>query len=189
MQCTEKMYLFAKAISEILDLQEPDYEDFEKTSEFINNNKEAYNKVCFKKKVLATNENEFAYKKEVLEVLENLYGYSGCYVLWNGKRIVYIGKSTNLAERVFTSLLERNRQIEITAITLILTACEADAHILEPILIIERKPFLNTEFMCKGISSVFASEISFEKLLNSRIIFKSLKNTKEFHYLEYGEKI
>ena len=189
MQCTEKMYLFAKAISEILDLQEPDYEDFNKTSEFINDNKEAYNKICFKKKVLETNENEFAYKKEILEVLENLYGHSGCYVLWNARRIVYIGKSTNLAERVFASILERNSQIEITAVTLILTTCEADAHILEPILITERKPILNTEFMCKGISSVFASNISFEELLKSRIVLKDLKDTKEFHYLEYGEKL
>lgn len=28
MHCTEKMYLYAKAISETLDLPEPDYEDY-----------------------------------------------------------------------------------------------------------------------------------------------------------------
>jgi len=181
MEATEKMYNYAKTISKTLNVPEPDYENFYNTSDFISKYNQLYKKQCYRKKVEIENINpKFKYKKELIRYLEQFYEEHGCYVLWNKKDIVYIGKSINLAERVISSIQERNKSITITGLTLILTKNEADTHILEPILITEFKPILNTEFYCKDNSTKFKSKITYAKLKENRIILSKLKGEKDY---------
>ena len=115
MAATEKMINYAKGIAQILHLTEPNYSDFLETSNFINENQELY------KRVMTNRNNELAYMAQLeklsrynlkldddfLNFVKNLNNEKGIYIFSNDTEIVYIGKSTDLASRIISSLVER----------------------------------------------------------------------------------
>jgi len=81
--------------------------------------------------------------EEALEELNKLENVFGVYLLYNVKnQLVYIGKSTNLKNRIPQSIFERNA----VKFAYILPEYPGDIHILEPFLILKYKPLLNKEF-------------------------------------------
>lgn len=186
------MKAYAKAISEELGLKEPNYESFTSVFRFIDDYKDKYNKERFNK-VIPIRADYISSKKKgknlcekLAPLLKELYGKHGCYVLWEGSQIVYVGKSINLAERIQTSVMERNRQKKITAVTPIVTATEADTHILELVLISELKPILNSDTYCKDHSTNFFSNLSRKDLKEWRFIINKIKEKDKFEFLLFG---
>lgn len=167
MAATEKMINYAKGIAQILHLTEPNYSDFLETSNFINENQELY------KRVMTNRNNELAYMAQLeklsrynlkldddfLNFVKNLNNEKGIYIFSNDTEIVYIGKSTDLASRIISSLVERCNKMEITQARIIKCKTEADTHILEVVLITELKPTLNRDCMCEDYSNHFHSGI------------------------------
>lgn len=76
--------------------------------------------------------------------LANLHNKAGIYFLYNDlDYLIYIGKSTNLENRILVS----GRQHKARKFAYIITETKADRHILEPYLILKYAPESNTEFM------------------------------------------
>lgn len=84
------------------------------------------------------------------EPITSLDKMPGIYFLYcSDKRLLYIGKSRNLAARILSSAGERRA----TYVRYIMAKTEADIHILEPYLITTLKPPLNSECKTKDIPS------------------------------------
>lgn len=183
MQPTDKMINFANIICSVLKLEPPDLSDFKSTHEFIANNSDAYWEL-----VNARNDNlniinyqmtklKDQYIKincklsdEFLNKLDVVKGICGIYLLWSGKNLIYIGKSLNLKSRILSSIAERNSlKLPITSVSYINTIATADMHILEPLLITEYKPILNTEFNCNDYSNHFKSNIDMLQVFKNRL--------------------
>lgn len=82
-------------------------------------------------------------KKYVFKPTELIPKGPGLYFLYNEeKELIYIGKSTNLSSRAYSSYLERNAKY----IKVMLTKTKADAHIFEPYCISIYTPLYNAEF-------------------------------------------
>lgn len=174
--CTDKMKAYAEAISTQLDIKSPDYNDFEATSKFIGKHKEEYLKSfnCEWYKEIIKRNKKFKYEEQLTYIASRIANAWGCYVLWHNDEIVYVGKSTNLADRIVTSTLERNEQEKITGITILKTETVADMHILEPFLITNLKPRLNKEFMCEDTPKIFDSTVNIEFIVNQRAEFEKI---------------
>ena len=192
MEPTAKMINFAKIISEMLKIQLPDLTNYKDTHEFINNNSKAYWEMVnvgeenlellkFKIDKIKDNYLKINYKlsSNFISNLDEVKNLQGIYILWSGKNLVYIGKSINLKSRIISSIYERNSlQLPITSVSYINTLSTADMHILEPLLITEYKPILNTEFACQDFSNHFKSNIDILEVFRKRIPI--IENEKDY---------
>lgn len=90
------------------------------------------------------NEEELIPSSEFKNLIETHVGKFGLYFLYNkDKALMYIGKSTNLGNRILSSISER----KITGfIKIALTERIADMHVYEAYYILKENPFLNVEF-------------------------------------------
>ena len=162
MAATLKMQEYAKAIAEKLQIDEPDFANFDETSFFINEHNSEYKRITSINNILEKLETEHGYfknsfSKDFTDILVELYGKVGVYVFYAHDDVVYIGKSLNLQERIYTSLKQRILKEPITHLSLFLTKKEADAHILEVLLITENKPKLNRDCKCNDTSDRYHS--------------------------------
>lgn len=110
-------------------------------------------------------------KVEFLECFTKLcekltYQY-GIYLFFDkNNSLCYIGKSTNLGQRIAASFIERKEYA--FKVKIIIPKSIADIHVLEPYLIIKHKPYLNTEFTCTEFTT-YELEVP-EPVLESLII-------------------
>ena len=148
---SEKQKEFAKQIASVLEIDLPEKETKQEYWKFINNYIDVY-KVVYYTQLL--NKEEIKYS-DIYKKTTHLVNKTGVYFLWHEEKLLYIGKSINLSERIVTSLRERNKQIKVTHFSYFETPTQADAHILEPYLIIKHKPILNSEFLTIDYSKMF----------------------------------
>lgn len=87
-------------------------------------------------------EENYSLSQEFINEIEDLIQVYGLYFLYDiNKKLIYIGKSKNLSERIPTSVKERGAHYLKYKITKTLT----DAHILELYYIAKLKPILNKD--------------------------------------------
>jgi hypothetical protein len=195
MQPTDKMINFARIISEILKIDLPDLTSYQVTHQFINDNADEYWEVVtvVNDDMLINTQLEDIKHKYKLELdidnfiakLNKINKVRGVYLLWSGNNLVYIGKSKNLRNRIISSIYERTSdKLPITAVTPIQTITEADMHILEPLLISEYKPILNSEFSCSDYSNHFKSNMELSEMFRNRILIikDELKYFEEYTF-------
>lgn len=168
MSATLKMIEYAKAIASELNIDEPDFGSYNETSNFISENRDKYKKQVSTGRMIENLANSYGYyskhfTEEFIEFLKYVYGRKGLYVFWDNDEIVYIGKSINLQDRIYSSLNERLSSRNITHISPLLTDNEADMHILEIVLITEYKPVLNMDCNCEDRSERIHSGIDLYK--------------------------
>lgn len=169
MPATKAMIDYAVAISEKLHIDEPDFSDFGVTSDFISTNLPAYKKIVNNERFLSQLEESYGvfgsdFTDDFKSVLENAEGMKGIYVFWFHDEIVYIGKSINLQARIYTSLKERLKSVDISHVSIIGIEKDADLHIFEVLLITEYKPILNLDCACNDYSKYFKSPVDFSKI-------------------------
>lgn len=178
---TDKMINFAKIIAEMLNINLPDLTSYQSTYQFIKDNSPGYWETVTPYTELITKQNiekikndystiNIKFNEKFLEDIKKVNNTNGVYILWSGINLVYIGKSLNLRTRIISSIYERNTEdMPITSVSFIVTEATADMHILEPLLISEFKPILNTEFKCNDYSNHFKSGIERAELFKHRI--------------------
>lgn len=116
----------------------------------------------------------FINRDDYIRISEELSGVSGLYCLCNEDTIYYIGKSTNLATRIFASLSERYAKSNGNIDRIMIYPIEniADLNIMEIVLISENNPVLNTESNNGSCPALFKSGIDiyrdFEKVMDVR---------------------
>ena len=164
MSATTKMIEYARAIASKLRLDEPDFSSFNETSSFISEHSVIFKRMVNNERLansLSTvyGEVEKHFSDDFLEMLNCLYEVKGLYIFWVDDEVVYIGKSINLQERIYSSLKERIRNAPITHVTSLATITEADMHIGEVLLITEYKPKLNVDCVCGDVSDRFKSGV------------------------------
>ena len=164
MAATKAMIDYARAIASKLGFDEPDFSNFSETSAFISENSMRYKAIVSNERVVSNLQGLYGdlggrFTECFQTVLKDISNQKGVYVFWDEEKIVYIGKSVNLQERVYSSLKERCRDSKITHLSLIFTEREADMHILEIVLITEHKPLLNMDCTCNDRSKYFVSNL------------------------------
>lgn len=150
---TDKQIKYAYAIADMLGLKRPtgDFSDFHT---FIATNNETYKKLFRKERM--TDEKKYSYLPDGLICLdfgkqvadfvnENLHNKTGLYAFLSSGKVVYIGKSYNLADRIPTSYGARRKQAKIDNIMFYVTDNKTDADLLEIMLISEYAPILNVD--------------------------------------------
>ena len=165
MAATAKMIDYARSIASKLNLDEPDFSSFSETSSFISEHSVTYKRMVANERLVSSLGNIYGgldrqFSNEFIETLDNLFERRGLYIFWVDDEIVYIGKSINLQERIYSSLKERTKCSPITHLTYLLTLTEADMHIGEVLLITEYKPVLNCDCSCKDVSERYKSGVN-----------------------------
>jgi len=113
--------------------------------------------------------------EEAFKELETVAGMPGIYFLYDqNKKLVYIGRSTNLKERIPSSASERNA----IYFKYMVTNNIADAFVLEPYYITVLKPPLNGEFSTIESPTVKIDVEIIEPSMDLRQIYK-LSNVQE----------
>lgn len=88
----------------------------------------------------------YNYDDKFIKYINSLSCKSGVYFIFNQKKeLIYIGKSKDLSERIFSSISERLKYHPYY-ISILETENICDANILEPFFISQFKPIANTEF-------------------------------------------
>lgn len=168
-EATEKQIEYAYAIADKLEIERPKT-TYEECSNFISKYKERYKSLWCKD--LITDLSKFNLKFYVNDFTEqerkwindNLSDVAGVYAFVGEKnKILYIGKSLNLACRIPTSYEERAKQSKIKRVFCYATPTKADASILEMILITENKPVLNSDGNVDDYSLLFKSKLNILK--------------------------
>lgn len=115
------------------------------------------------------NDEEFIPSSEFKNIIDTHVSKYGLYFLYNeNKALIYIGKSTNLGDRILSSINER-KITEFIKITL--TDRIAGMHIYEASYILEKKPFLNFEFKSYDDLSMELKPLEKSKLI--KILIKN----------------
>ena len=128
----------------------------------------------------------YNYDKKFVQYVNSLYMQSGVYFIFNyQKELIYIGKSKNLSDRIFTSVSERIKY-DPGYISVLKTDSICDANILEPFFISKLKPIANTEFNDCGDTkleiSIDGEKINYINILNFekvKIFAKKDENKQE----------
>ena len=86
------------------------------------------------------------FTQKLIDMMNELYQISGVYLFFSeDKKLLYVGKSVNLGERILASLAERDGVHYIKY----LTCVKSDISILETYLIASLKPFYNKDCACE----------------------------------------
>ena len=138
-------------------------------SEFLYPYKRLKQLVKTNNKFNTLNEHEFIPSTEFKNFIEKHIGKFGLYFLYdNSKSLMYIGKSTNLGDRILSSISQR--QIK-GFIKIALTKTIADIHVYEPYYILKENPFLNVEFKAYDNLSIELKPLKKSKLI--KILYKN----------------
>lgn len=170
MIATEKQIEFATDISEMLGKDLPEELTAENLKSFIDENVEEY----YSGKLLPAEEfqiEEHNIDNDAVHIIKSLACVSGVYILYNKKRIVYIGKSYNLAKRIIGSIVYRDYQDDITHFSYIEVDKKTDCDFLEMYLISKYKPILNIEYNHKEETGLL-SELDIDKKYNVKRLKK-----------------
>ncbi len=169
-KATEKMMMYANTIAEKLGVTLEE-DGFAYIHEFISENKnyDSYQgslNICADKiPNKRTLEMTFEEDENFINNIKRFDKKMGVYFLWSNDELVYIGKSTNLSSRIYSSFVERSSSdVIIDSFSVVESPTVSDMHILEVILITENEPFLNKEFQTTDTSTMFKSKIVPTKL-------------------------
>lgn len=171
MNPTEKQILYANAIADALGIErcEGDLFSFQ---EYISQHKSEYEsskgyrnrRINEEIKWIAEN----PYRKRVPSekfirfICDNYYNSFGCYALLDDDyNVLYIGKSTHLGARVFSSFYERDKG-DVEYIALLPLASKTDMNIMELVLIAKYKPKYNIDSKEDDESIMFPSPVTVE---------------------------
>ena len=100
-------------------------------------------------------------EKNAIWITENLRNKPGVYVFVGYRnKILYIGKSLDLATRIPSSYSERVEKVKIKKIMYYITPTQSDAGVLEMLLIAENKPLLNKDGKTNDKPQLFKSGLS-----------------------------
>ena len=159
MAATDNMIEYATAIAEKLGIDEPDFSSFRDTSNFISKNVKLFHQIIrkeqFDEAIVAYEQYNRDLSDDFVSLLEYAEGEAGVYFLWCEDKIVYVGKSIDLQQRVLTSLKERSHSCNIDKVSMIFTPTIADMHILEIYMITYLKPMLNKDCTCDDKPTMF----------------------------------
>lgn len=156
---------YANAISDICDLgfHFNETSTYEQVSNFILKHKKEYIQKIWRREIL---ENEKVYpgndltKESLIFICDNLYDKHGVYAfIGDNNEILYVGKSTDLSQRITSSYAERRSQAHIKRILYYVEDNMSDVSILEICLICENKPRLNTESKFDDFPTRYSSGI------------------------------
>lgn len=135
-----------KSIMAKYDISSDEYKKY--YSEFLNRKKEAkHNKqraMEHSKDIII--ELDYQAKNEILD-LKDVYGV---YLLYKQDKIIYVGVSVNLGERILASMTDKASSDSFSYID---TDSMADAYILEVLLINKIKPVYNNQSKGDGVVS------------------------------------
>lgn len=170
---TQKQSLYARVIAQALNLPEPD-DTFEAHEEFLGKYVSKYKAMRENYSVVQEliDTGHPAYLKYINDVGEkaslwisqNLKDKPGVYVfIGYKKKILYVGKSLDLASRIPSSYSERVEKVKIHKIMYYITPTKADAGILEMLLISENKPLLNKDGKTSDVPIMFKSNLDIFK--------------------------
>ncbi len=164
MEATDKMIEYAKAIAKKLDIEEPDFSNFENTSFFLSCFAPRYKAEMISYSSAFPAYKEWNFSENFLYYLSTKMGLYGLFFFWENDKIVYVGKSKNLGKQTYASLLVKLEQTSITHVSCLTTDIEADMHIMEAIVVTEIKPKLNTNYNCLDCSTSFKFPLPYNAL-------------------------
>ncbi len=139
----------------------------EQISAFIKKYKGVYKQVTWRNSVCGQAISEYAGdipKESMLFICDNLYGKHGLYAfIGEDEKVLYIGKSFDISQRIPTSYKERGNRKNIKKIMYYINDNMADVNVLEILLIEEYAPALNTDCKTNEKPSMFHSGIDILK--------------------------
>lgn len=157
---------YANAISDACEINKHFHELslYKEVDNFIRDHVDEYKRIIWRSEIIedsASYENSIIDKKSLLFACDNLYKKHGLYAfIGDDGRILYIGKSSDLSQRIVTSYSERKRQAKICDIMYYTLDNMSDVNVLEILLICENKPLLNSESKTNDIPTMFHSDIN-----------------------------
>lgn len=162
---TEKMVQYAVAIADALNLDLPDLYDFGSVSRFIGEYANYYKQYMKYQGIvsdLSTLQQSVSkrFSDAFIDRIGRCYqNVSGLYFFFADEKLLYVGKSINLSERIITSFRERYTfRKDINMVGVIEMPNLADLQIAEPYFISKLKPLMNKEFNVKDHPVMFHSE-------------------------------
>ena len=183
-KATEKQTSYAFAIADELGIERPET-TFEECQIFISLHVDEY-KAKRQNIVLDLMNTGHPMYKEFVDTFgmlrvswihENLHNTPGVYAfLGKRNKLLYIGKSKDLASRIPSSWVERKRKAEIAKVKYFVTPTEADASVLEMYLITDKKPLLNVDGNTKDRPKMFKCDIDIKRDFKEIPIEKEIKN-------------
>ena len=115
-----------------------------------------------KKRILVYEKN-IQYSPLARKILKKITKKAGIYFLYNDQeKLIYIGKSKNLGQRIPASAKERKAR----KFAYIIIKNPADIHVLEPYVILKYAPPENTEFRERSSSSLDIGIPPLSKIIN-----------------------
>ena len=175
---TEKMSDYAIAIAEGLGLDLPDLYDFGSVYRFIREYSDKY-KNRFKEQEFISNIQQLEtsinkkFSKTFVKGLERIKeNTAGLYFFFADHELLYIGKSTNIRERIISSLRERySVRKDLNMVFGFSIPNLADLQIAEPYLICKLKPTLNIQFNVSDYPVYFKSEKYDDIIANMKAVY------------------
>lgn len=154
-KATEPMIEYAKVIASFLNISEPNYNNMTETNKFLALNVPVYKSEVKKKETSpidlmitskAVRDLNLQVSKTCEMLLNGLKDKHGIYFLFCEERLIYIGKSVNLSNRIPGSVRERTtKNCIIDSFAYLETKTKSDMHVLEIILISQLKPICNSD--------------------------------------------
>ena len=163
-EVTKPMYDYAKDIAYNLNLKEPNYNNYLDVHDFLREYAPIF-KEFIKNNERVKHPVDRRFSKKLVRFIENNAITKGVYLLWDYKgNIAYIGRAGSTKHRIISSIKKRRKQADLLYVSYIETETMADCFILEPLLIIENNPYLNSEFKCDDCSYIWRSKININEL-------------------------
>lgn len=139
----------------------------EEVSIFIQKYRDVYSQVAWRNSIcgqaVAEYDNDIP-MKSMLFICDNLYKKHGLYAfIGEDEKVLYIGKSYDISQRIPTSYKERKNRKNIRKIMYYTNDNMADVNVLEILLIEEYAPILNTDCKTDEKPSMFHSGIDILK--------------------------
>lgn len=170
---TQKQSSYARVIAQALNLPEPD-DTFEAHEDFLGKYVSKYKAMRENYSVVQEliDTGHPAYERYIndigerasLWITQNLKHKPGVYVfLGYRNKILYIGKSLDLASRIPSSYTERAKKVKVKKIMYYITPTKADASVLEMLLIAENDPLLNKDGKTTDKPTLFKSGLTILK--------------------------
>lgn len=160
---------FANTISDVCDIgvHFDKNSKYEEISEFIQKYRRSYNQISWRNSICGKEYEEYDNDipvESMLFMCDNLYGKHGLYAfIGEEEKVLYIGKSYDISQRIPTSYKERKNHNNIRKIMYYINDNMADVNILEILLIEEYAPTLNTDCKTDEKPSMFHSGIDILK--------------------------
>lgn len=160
---------FANTISDCCELDEKfdSNSGYFEVSDFISKHKDEYSRLVWRETICEyePSEKSIPFPQEcMLFICDNLYKVHGLYSFVSEDNVIlYIGKSTDLSQRIPSSYQERKNSAKINKVLFYPMENMANVNIMEILLIAENNPVLNSESNSQEMPTLFSSGIDIIK--------------------------